>query len=166
MSQRDPGQFQGDKGRPRHCKTQHEVLCRYVHEYPAPGGRVRPNLLCEYVLVCDCSGNGIITSFLILDFEGLTTFGVLNLTVTSLSSLSATYELSLNCSEDIKPVSSKTVSIPGKTSLNVSFNIYTDTSLRSNHSCLAHLLSATGKELHRQEIRFTSESTSFEGRLA
>ena len=90
---------------------------------------------------------------------------MLNLTVRSLSSLSASYELSLNCSEAIKNVSSQTVSIAAKSVVNVSFNIYSESSLRGNHSCVAFLLSSTGKELHKVDVKFSTEATVFQSSL-
>jgi len=90
---------------------------------------------------------------------------VLNLTVRSLTSLSASYEVSLNCSEAIKNVSSQTVSIPAKTAVSLSFNIYSESSLRGNHSCVAFLLSSKGKELHKVDIKFSTEATVFESTL-
>ncbi len=95
----------------------------------------------------------------------MTTFGILNITVQSLASLNAGYELSLTCCEDIKPVSSKSFTLLANQSANVSFDIYTTTSLQANHSCKAVLLSSSGKELHTQAITFGTTETNFQSKL-
>jgi len=96
----------------------------------------------------------------------MTTFGKLNLTIQSLSTLSASFELSLNCSKEIKPMSSQTFTVLPKQSVNISFTVFTETQLHSNHTCLATLLSSVGTELHTQTIYFSTEETKFTGKLA
>lgn len=106
-------------------------------------------------------GKGLINSFLIVDFEGMTTFGSLNITVESLSTLSASYELSLNCTKEINPMPSKTISLGSKETKNVSFDIYTSTHLRDNHTCIATLLTSTGAVLDNETITFSTTATNF-----
>ena len=91
---------------------------------------------------------------------------MVNLTVRSQSALSASYEVSLSCSQAIKNVSSQTLSIPAKTQVNVSFNIYSESSLRGNHSCVAYLLSSNGKELDKKGFNFSTDATVFESSLS
>lgn len=107
------------------------------------------------------TGKGLITAFLIKDFEGLATYGLLNLTVQSLSSLASAFELSLNCSADIKMISSQTFSLLPKEVKNLTFNVYTETQLRANHSCQALLLNAVGTEVHTLQIDFSTTETNF-----
>ena len=66
---------------------------------------------------------GNISQTKIVEFEGMTTYGQLNVTVMSTSSLTAIFELALNCTSGIKNVSSRSLTLSGSANTTVSFSI-------------------------------------------
>lgn len=104
-------------------------------------------------------GKGVISGFVIKDFEGMTTMGSLILEVTSLVSLPSDYQLSINCTEEIKNISSKSFGLEGRQKLNVTFSIFASTELRADHTCDVFLLASNGLQLHNQTIKFKTTET-------
>ena len=105
-------------------------------------------------------GKGNITAVQIVEFEGMTSIGQLNVSITSTSLMTANFEVALNCTSDIRQVSSRSISLPAVGNTTVVFSIYTSTQLRANHSCLVRLLNAKGSVVDTRAVEFATVETT------
>lgn len=105
-------------------------------------------------------GKGNITAVQILEFEGMTSIGQLNVSITSASAMTASFEVALNCTSDIRQVSSRSISLPAAGKTSVVFSIYTSTQLRANHSCFVRLLNVKGSIVDSRPVDFATIDTN------
>lgn len=97
----------------------------------------------------------------LVTFQGFEDTGSLNLTVVSLTRLPAEFIISFNCSQQISPIPSRTISLPGLGSSQYSFPVYTTSHNATTSECMLSLLSSSASLLDSFTLTFNTSSPNY-----
>ena len=96
------------------------------------------------------------------EFENFATAGTLSISIKSLSSIPAGFELSALCSELISAIPSRTITLDSKEERRLNFTVFSETHIRSNHSCNISLYNTIPELVDHEWVNFTTTETQYE----